>query len=240
MSNCMSPLLVLQLFQVNWLTDMITRTRISQIELGNVIALQVQSNLSLNRIYIKLPKLSNLRFPLFYSSNSLYSSNWQLVGAISGPIAFVGGRSAVALDTKISMIDAFLMREMFHKKAFSGQLAPSLSLGHSPSFSQTAFCHIPVVFAVVHHHNGCIASATECCHHGSCNYQVSTWLSLHLSPLPPAPLIATCHFSFNLPSHQISPQFCCVSLIRQMCCLPICWLFPPLFLSLSLTLLWQT
>lgn len=108
MSNCM--------FQVNWLTDMITRTRISQIELGYVIALQVQSNLPLNRIYIKLPKLSNLSFPLFYSSNSLYSSNWQLVGAISRAIAFVGGRSAVALDKKISMIDAFLMREMFTKK----------------------------------------------------------------------------------------------------------------------------
>lgn len=95
---------------------MITRTRISQIELGYVIALQVQSNLPLNRIYIKLPKLSNLSFPLFYSSSSLYSSNWQLVGAISRAIAFVGGLSAVALDTKISMIDAFLMREMFTKK----------------------------------------------------------------------------------------------------------------------------
>lgn len=177
----------------------------------------------------------------FTPSLSFYSSTWQLVEAISRAIAFVGERE-LSWTRKCCMIDAFLMREMLHKKAFSGQLALSLSLSFSPSFSHTlhfvTFLWFLRWFIIII--MGALHLPPNVATSGSCNYQVATWLSLLLPALAPCPLsplllLATLQLQPAFPSNFTAILLCVVDSANV---LPAN-LFPPLLL-LSLCLLWQT
>lgn len=172
----------------------------------------------------------------FFPYLSFYSSNWQLVEAISRAIAFVGKRE---LDTKM-LHDRCLFDERdapqksFLWLASSVSGSPSLPLSHT----HTAFCHIPLVFAVVHHHhNGCIASATECCHQWqlqlpSCHLALSLAALARPSLLPPLLLLATLQPQPAFPSNFTAILLCVVDSANV---LPAN-LFPHLLLSG----LWQT